>query len=56
MQHRKLAILQHADVPYSLVVSLEALETNIPIYNLVKTKVETEISEVETEISEKITI
>ena len=41
-----------ADVPYSLVVSLEALETNIPIYNLVKTKVETEISEVETEISE----
>ncbi|MDE5068029.1 MAG: subtilase family protease, partial [Trichodesmium sp. St4_bin8_1] len=39
----------HADVPYSLVVSFEALETNISIYNPVK-------NEVEIEIPDKITI
>ena len=33
----------HADVPYSLVVSFEALETNISIYNPVKNEVEIEI-------------
>lgn len=34
-----------ASVPYSLVVSFESIETNIPIYNLVKTEVETEVEE-----------
>lgn len=34
-----------ASAPYSLVVSFESIETNVPIYNLVKTEVETEVQE-----------